>query len=91
MLGVASITGREAGFSSLGDGWADTKTPHGQPMLTVLGGLVSNRKKLSDFRIVISMVVSSNQRRTNAFNFQFGQPFARDCTFLLGKRSIEEA
>ena len=34
----AAITGRKAGFRSLGDTWADTTTAHGQ-MLTVLGGL----------------------------------------------------
>ena len=28
-----------ASFRSLGDGWADTTTPHGRLMLTVLGGL----------------------------------------------------
>jgi DNA invertase Pin-like site-specific DNA recombinase len=28
-----------AGFKSLADAWADTTTPHGQLMLTLLGGL----------------------------------------------------
>jgi Resolvase, N terminal domain len=28
-----------AGFKSLGDAWADTTTPHGRLMLTVLGRL----------------------------------------------------
>jgi DNA invertase Pin-like site-specific DNA recombinase len=28
-----------ASFRSLGDGWADTTTPHGKLMITVLGGL----------------------------------------------------
>src|ERR1700733_11704641 len=28
-----------AGFRSLGDAWADTTTPHGRSVLTVLGGL----------------------------------------------------
>jgi DNA invertase Pin-like site-specific DNA recombinase len=36
---LATITGKEAGFRSLGDTWADTTTPHGRLMLTVLGGL----------------------------------------------------
>jgi hypothetical protein len=30
---------RQAGFRSLKDTWADTTTPHGRLMLTVLGGL----------------------------------------------------
>jgi DNA invertase Pin-like site-specific DNA recombinase len=36
---LATITDRKAGFRSLGDAWADTTTPHGRLMLTVLGGL----------------------------------------------------
>jgi DNA invertase Pin-like site-specific DNA recombinase len=36
---LAAITGRKAGFRSLGDTWADTTTSHGRLMLTVLGGL----------------------------------------------------
>jgi DNA invertase Pin-like site-specific DNA recombinase len=36
---LATITGRKAGFRSLGDTWADTTTSHGRLMLTVLGGL----------------------------------------------------
>ena len=31
-----------AGFKSLSDAWADTTTPHGRLMLTVLGGLRSS-------------------------------------------------
>ena len=27
---LAAITGKQAGFRSLGDAWADTTTPHGQ-------------------------------------------------------------
>jgi len=36
---LAAITGKKAGFRSLGDAWADTTTAHGRLMLTVLGGL----------------------------------------------------
>ena len=36
---LATITGKGAAFRSLGDGWADTTTPHGRLLLTVLGGL----------------------------------------------------
>ena len=36
---LATITGKKAGFRSLGDTWADTTTSHGRLMLTVLGGL----------------------------------------------------
>jgi DNA invertase Pin-like site-specific DNA recombinase len=41
-----SITGRKAGFRSLGDTWADTTTPHGRLMLTVLGGLAEFEREL---------------------------------------------
>ena len=36
---LATIGERGATFKSLGDPWADTTTPHGRLMLTVLGGL----------------------------------------------------
>lgn len=43
---LASITERGAGFRSLGDTWADTTTPHGRLMLTVLGGLAEFEREL---------------------------------------------
>jgi DNA invertase Pin-like site-specific DNA recombinase len=33
---LATIAEKKAGFRSLGDTWADTTTPHGRLMLTVL-------------------------------------------------------
>ncbi|HKM62195.1 MAG TPA: recombinase family protein [Acidisphaera sp.] len=41
---LAAITGKKAGFRSLGDAWADTTTSHGRLMLTVLGGLADDAK-----------------------------------------------
>ena len=35
-----------AGFRSLGDAWADTTSPHGRLMLTVLGGLAEFEREL---------------------------------------------
>jgi DNA invertase Pin-like site-specific DNA recombinase len=43
---LAVITHRKAGFRSLGDTWADTTTPHGQLMLTVLDGLAEFERDL---------------------------------------------
>jgi DNA invertase Pin-like site-specific DNA recombinase len=43
---LATITGKGAGFRSLGDAWADTTTPHGRLMLTVLGGLAEFERDL---------------------------------------------
>jgi hypothetical protein len=43
---LAAITDKKAGFRSLGDTWADTTTPHGRLMLTVLGGLAEFEREL---------------------------------------------
>jgi len=43
---LAVIAEKNAGFRSLGDGWADTTTPHGRLMLTVLGGLAEFERDL---------------------------------------------
>jgi DNA invertase Pin-like site-specific DNA recombinase len=43
---LAEITDKGAGFRSLGDPWADTTTPHGRLMLTVLGGLAEFEREL---------------------------------------------
>src|SRR5260370_33570499 len=36
---LATIGDKEAGFRSLADTWADTTTPHGRLMVTILAGL----------------------------------------------------
>jgi DNA invertase Pin-like site-specific DNA recombinase len=43
---LATIADRNAGFRSLGDAWADTTSPHGRLMLTVLGGLAEFEREL---------------------------------------------
>ncbi len=43
---LAAITDCKADFRSLGDTWADTTTPHGRLMLTVLGGLAEFEREL---------------------------------------------
>ena len=43
---LATIAEHQAGFRSLGDTWADTTTPHGRLMLTVLGGLAEFERDL---------------------------------------------
>src|SRR5215475_7721554 len=43
---LAAIGDKGAGFKSLGDAWADTTTPHGRLMLTVLGGLAEFEREL---------------------------------------------
>jgi DNA invertase Pin-like site-specific DNA recombinase len=41
-----AITAKGALFRSLADAWADTTTPHGRLMLTVLGGLAEFEREL---------------------------------------------
>lgn len=43
---LAAIGEAKASFKSLGDTWADTTTPHGRLMLTVLGGLAEFEREL---------------------------------------------
>jgi DNA invertase Pin-like site-specific DNA recombinase len=43
---LATIAAKKANFRSLGDPWADTTTPHGRLMLTVLGGLAEFERDL---------------------------------------------
>ena len=47
LLNVLDAVGKAgAGFRSLADTWADTTTPHGRLMLTVLGGLAEFEREL---------------------------------------------
>jgi DNA invertase Pin-like site-specific DNA recombinase len=43
---LAAIAAKGAGFRSLRDTWADTTTPHGRLMLTVLAGLAEFEREL---------------------------------------------
>src|SRR5262249_25388925 len=43
---LAAIGEAGATFRSLSDGWADTTTPHGKLMITVLGGLAEFERHL---------------------------------------------
>ena len=47
LLNTLDAVGRaSAGFRSPGDAWADTTTPHGKLMITVLGGLAEFERHL---------------------------------------------
>jgi DNA invertase Pin-like site-specific DNA recombinase len=43
---LAAVADKQAGFKSLGDPWADTTTPHGKLMITILGGLAEFERHL---------------------------------------------
>ena len=43
---LAAVAEKGAGFRSLNDAWADTTTPHGRIMLTVLAGLAEFEREL---------------------------------------------
>jgi hypothetical protein len=48
---LAAITGKQAGFRSLGDTWADITTPHGRLMLTVLGSLAEFERDVGRWHV----------------------------------------
>jgi DNA invertase Pin-like site-specific DNA recombinase len=57
-----------AGFRSLRDAWADTTTPHGRLMLTVLGGLAEFERELIRAR------TGEGRKRAKARGVRFGRP-----------------
>jgi DNA invertase Pin-like site-specific DNA recombinase len=57
-----------AGFKSLKDTWADTTTPHGRLMLTVLGGLAEFERELIRAR------TDDGRKRAKARGVRFGRP-----------------
>ncbi len=65
---LATITDRKAGFRSLGDTWADTTTPHGRLMLTVLGGLAEFERELIRAR------TGEGRLRAKARGVKMGRP-----------------
>jgi DNA invertase Pin-like site-specific DNA recombinase len=56
-----------AGFRSLADAWADTTTPHGRLMLTVLGGLAEFERELIRAR------TDEGRKRAQARGVKFGR------------------
>ena len=62
------ISKRGAGFRSLKDNWADTTTPHGKLMLTVLGGLAEFERSL------IAARTGEGRKRAQERGVRFGRP-----------------
>ena len=67
---LATVNEREAGFRSLKDAWADTTTPHGRLMLTILGGLAEFERELIRAR------TGEGRKRAKANGVKFGRPAA---------------
>jgi DNA invertase Pin-like site-specific DNA recombinase len=67
---LATVAERQAGFRSLKDAWADTTTPHGRLMLTVLGGLAEFERELIRAR------TGEGRKRAQARGVRFGRPAA---------------
>ena len=65
---LAQIADKGAGFRSLGDAWADTTTPHGRLMLTVLGGLAEFERELIRAR------TSDGRERAKSRGVHMGRP-----------------
>jgi DNA invertase Pin-like site-specific DNA recombinase len=69
LLNVLDAVARAgAGFRSLKDTWADTTTPHGRLMLTVLGGLAEFERELIRAR------TGEGRKRAKARGIKFGRP-----------------
>jgi DNA invertase Pin-like site-specific DNA recombinase len=64
---LAEIATAGAGFKSLGDTWADTTTPHGRLMITVLGGLAEFEREL------ILARTAEGKRRAMSRGVKFGR------------------
>ena len=64
---LATVTDKGAGFKSLADAWADTTTPHGRLMLTVLGGLAEFERELIRAR------TDEGRKRAQARGVRFGR------------------
>jgi DNA invertase Pin-like site-specific DNA recombinase len=62
------LSKRSAGFRSLKDTWADTTTPHGKLMLTVLGGLAEFERSL------IAARTGEGRKRAQERGVRFGRP-----------------
>ena len=68
LLNVLDAVGKAgAGFRSMADAWADTTTPHGRLMLTVLGGLAEFERELIKAR------TAEGRTRAQARGIRFGR------------------
>jgi DNA invertase Pin-like site-specific DNA recombinase len=74
-----TISKAGAKFKSLADAWADTTTPHGELMITILAGLATFERHLIRAR------TDEGRKRAQARGVRFGRPLK------LSRYQIEEA
>ena len=74
-----AISKAGAKFKSLADAWADTTTPHGELMITILAGLATFERHLIRAR------TDEGRKRAQARGVRFGRPLK------LTRYQIEEA
>jgi DNA invertase Pin-like site-specific DNA recombinase len=85
---LAAVADRGASFKSLGDPWADTTTPHGKLMITVLGGLAEFERHL------ILARTNEGRERAKARGVRFGRKLkltAHQRREALARREAGEA
>jgi DNA invertase Pin-like site-specific DNA recombinase len=79
LLNILDAIGKaRAGFKSLSDAWADTTTPHGRLMLTILGGLAEFEREL------ILARTGDGRARAKAKSVRFGRPAEADAAPAAG-------
>lgn len=64
---LKAVSDKQAAFRSIADAWADTTTPHGRLMVTILGGLAEFERHLIIAR------TSEGRKRAMARGIQFGR------------------
>jgi len=74
-----TISKAGAKFKSLADAWADTTTPHGELMITILAGLATFERHLIKAR------TDEGRKRAQARGVRFGRPLK------LSRYQMEEA
>jgi DNA invertase Pin-like site-specific DNA recombinase len=65
---LATVSDKGAGFKSISDQWADTTTPHGKLMITILGGLAEFERSLIQAR------TGEGRKRAKDRGVRFGRP-----------------
>jgi DNA invertase Pin-like site-specific DNA recombinase len=79
LLVTHAVSKAGAKFKSLADSWADTTTPHGELMITILAGLATFERHLIKAR------TDEGRKRAQARGVRFGRPMK------LSRYQIEEA